>query len=478
MAYQEVKTENYGTRLSNSFKGIVTGLIMFVAGTVLIWWNEGRAVKTSDAIDEAQQNTVLVDNVSKIDPSLEGQLIHAQAFANSLDSLTDAAYGVGARAININREVEYYQWVEHAREETRERIGGTKETVTTYTYEQKWVSEPNTDPLKDPAYAGRNFALTTIPDNLILATNVQLGAYKLPGFIIDDISGSVPVMAKMTQDQVNQLSQSVMRNDPNLRMGQMVANNVYQGVQQPINQAIDKGVDAVVNKVIEEVNDTTGDSINKSNAGNDSVKSAPVQYGTTNVVDAPYAHVRDNVVYIGPNPNAPSIGDVRITFTCVMPKDISIIAVVSGDTFKRYKASNGNQFYRVASSKQDADDMFDAAQTENAIWTWVLRVVGVLLVCGGVRGLFGWLIALFNFLPFLSKIVGLGVNLICNVFGFVWSLLVFAVAWLFYRPILAICILVVAGALIYYLVKRGKDQKKEEKAEPESSKQATPPPVE
>ena len=238
MAYQEVKTENYGTRLSNSFKGIVTGLIMFVAGTVLIWWNEGRAVKTSDAIDEAQQNTVLVDNVSKIDPSLEGQLIHAQAFANSLDSLTDAAYGVGARAININREVEYYQWVEHAREETRERIGGTKETVTTYTYEQKWVSEPNTDPLKDPAYAGRNFALTTIPDNLILATNVQLGAYKLPGFIIDDISGSVPVMAKMTQDQVNQLSQSVMRNEPNLRMGQMVANNVYQGVQQPINQAI------------------------------------------------------------------------------------------------------------------------------------------------------------------------------------------------------------------------------------------------
>lgn len=37
MAYQEVKTENYGTRLSNSFKGIVTGLIMFVAGTVLAY---------------------------------------------------------------------------------------------------------------------------------------------------------------------------------------------------------------------------------------------------------------------------------------------------------------------------------------------------------------------------------------------------------------------------------------------------------
>ena len=49
MAYQEVKTTGYGTRVGNSFKGIFSGLILFCLATALLWWNEGRAVKTDKA---------------------------------------------------------------------------------------------------------------------------------------------------------------------------------------------------------------------------------------------------------------------------------------------------------------------------------------------------------------------------------------------------------------------------------------------
>jgi hypothetical protein len=38
----------------------------------------------------------------------------------------------------------------------------------------------------------------------------------------------------------------------------------------------------------------------------------------------------------------------------------------------------------------------------------------------------------------------------------VWSLLVIAIAWIFYRPVLAIIILAAVGALVYFLVKRSK----------------------
>ena len=45
MAYQEVTTTGYGTRVGNSFKAIGSGFLLFIAGTALLWWNEGRAVQ-------------------------------------------------------------------------------------------------------------------------------------------------------------------------------------------------------------------------------------------------------------------------------------------------------------------------------------------------------------------------------------------------------------------------------------------------
>ena len=63
MAYTKTTTTGYGQRLSGSLKGIVGGLVMFVAGTCLLWWNEGRAVKTAKAIKEAQSVAVHVDDV-------------------------------------------------------------------------------------------------------------------------------------------------------------------------------------------------------------------------------------------------------------------------------------------------------------------------------------------------------------------------------------------------------------------------------
>ncbi len=50
MAYQEVTKTSYGSRLGSSLRGIITGLILFVAATALLWWNEGRAVKTLSLI--------------------------------------------------------------------------------------------------------------------------------------------------------------------------------------------------------------------------------------------------------------------------------------------------------------------------------------------------------------------------------------------------------------------------------------------
>ena len=65
MAYQEQKTTGYGTRVGNSFKAIGSGLIMFCIGTALLWWNEGRTVKTEKMLDEVGGNYVEMENPNK-----------------------------------------------------------------------------------------------------------------------------------------------------------------------------------------------------------------------------------------------------------------------------------------------------------------------------------------------------------------------------------------------------------------------------
>ena len=47
MAVTEVTKTSYGQRVGSSFRGIGSGILLLIVGTVLLWWNEGRAVKTA-----------------------------------------------------------------------------------------------------------------------------------------------------------------------------------------------------------------------------------------------------------------------------------------------------------------------------------------------------------------------------------------------------------------------------------------------
>ena len=326
-------------------------------------------------------------DVSEIDPSLHGKLIHACAFADTKDILTDGLFGVSENAIAISRKVEYYQWVEHSTTETRDRIGGGQETITTYTYEKDWTSSPvNSRSFSDPAYQSSNFVLTTVEAKTERAKNVSFGGYKLPPFIVSSISGSIPAESKLTPEEIGQWE-----------------------------------------KVIYEKYPTTMQMV----------------------------HVRGTMVYFGASPSSPNIGDVSVTFSKIMPKDISIIAQVNGSTFEPYIAKNGKTVSSVSMGTVSSEAMFAGKHSANSMLTWILRLVGLFLVIGGLKSMFSILPTLFKVLPFLGKIVGAGVGLVCTVFGAAWSLIIIALGWLWYRPLIGIALLVVAIAGIWFLRKKG-----------------------
>ncbi|MBR1711952.1 MAG: TMEM43 family protein [Alloprevotella sp.] len=428
MAYTETTTTGYGTRVGRSFKGIGTGIIMFFAGTALLWWNEGRAVKTDKMLNEAEKVTVEMENPNKLQPEFEGELVCASAVATTTDSLTDTEYGLGATAIALTRKVEYYQWVESSHSESKDKFGGKEETVTTYTYDRQWVSSPvNSDAFKDPAYQGKNFTLTQAENKNLWAENVTFGAYKLPEGMVQSITSREPIVLDLDKNRLTDW-------DKNAR----IAYERRYGATPATQTA------AQATAVPDSLKTTVPDSIPQENK-----------------VDLQYVHQSGNVLYFGRTPQSPEVGDVRITFEKTVPAMVTIIGKVSGDTFKPFKAKNGKTFSTLVMGRQTADEIYEAEHTANNMWLWVLRLVGILLVINGLKGIFGFLETLLKVVPFVANIVGWGVGLVCTVIGIAWSLIIIAIAWLFYRPLLGIALLALAGFLVWVFAFKGKDKLKE-----------------
>jgi hypothetical protein len=466
MAFTETTTTGYGTRVGRSFKSIGSGFIIFCLATALLWWNEGRAVKTEKMLDEAGNAYVEMENPNKKDASLEGELICGTAMATTEDSLVDAQFGIGAKAIALRRTVEYYQWVEHAESKSEDKLGGKQVTTTTYTYSKQWVSSPvQSSQFKDPAYQNKNMVLTTVEDAEQYAENVSFGAYKLSESLIHSISSREGLDLAISEDLLSQFDKSTQ-----------AAYERFYGVQKSIQQqptqqpapqpAIPDSVRALLSDSAKAVLDSlqaVNDSIVKSMANAENKK------------DLQYVHQASNVLYFGRVPGSPEVGDVRVTFEIVVPAKVTVMAVVDGDTFKPYKAKNGKRFQTLVMGKKSGDEIIDAEKEANNMILWALRILGIMLVIAGLKGIFGFLETILKVVPFIANIFGWGVGVVCTVIGVVWSLIVIALAWLFYRPLLGIGLLVLAGFLIWVFAFKGKDKLKELASK---GKQAQPVPAE
>ena len=180
-----------------------------------------------------------------------------------------------------------------------------------------------------------------------------------------------------------------------------------------------------------------------------------------NKKDLEYIHQASNVLYFGRVPGSPEVGDVRVTFEKVVPAKCTIMAVVDGDSFKPYKAKNGKRFQTLVMGKKSGDEIIDAEKEANNMILWALRIIGIMMVIGGLKGIFGFLTTILKVVPFIAGIFGWGIGVVCTVIGIAWSLIVIALAWLFYRPLLGISLLVLAGFLVWVFAFKGKDKLKE-----------------
>lgn len=192
--------------------------------------------------------------------------------------------------------------------------------------------------------------------------------------------------------------------------------------------------------------------------------------------------VRDKVkvaegrYYMGANPAAPVVGDVRISFSTVNPSQVSLVGVQTGETFEPYQAKAGDTVLLVEEGMQTAAQMFKTAQDKNAVLTWILRAVGFFMFFLGTFLIFRPLAVFADVLPLFGTMLGAGIGFFAFLISIVLSSLTIAVAWIFVT-VLGVTLLVLAAGAIFWLIKRGRAKKAQRAGTALPPLPANPPPA-
>ena len=373
--FTETTSQSWFSRLKSAFTGIFVGILLVIAASVLLFWNEGRAVKRYKTLVEGA-GLVLSVPAARVDAENEGKLVHITGKAVTKEVLKDPLLGVAVNALRLVRKVEMLQWSQKSDSETKKKVGGSTETVTTYSYELNWSADPiDSTKFKQPE-GHQNTATFPATSETFSAQKVTVGAFSLNPSQISQ-SGSEKALA-------------------------LTARNVPGG-----------------------------------------------RIGNSEVVE------QTGILYTGSAAHDQA-GDVRISMQVAYPAVISLVARQTGDTFRPYKTTVGGTISLLSAGTVPADEMFQGAITSNTILTWVLRFVGFILMMVGFVMMLRILSVAGDLIPFIGSIIGAGTGFVAFILALVLSTLIIAVAWVFFRPLLALGLVGVAVAAIGFLVMRAK----------------------
>ncbi|MCB1427666.1 MAG: TMEM43 family protein [Nitratireductor sp.] len=190
--FTETTSTSWFTRLSRSFGGIFIGLLLVLVSLVGLFINEGRAVKTARALAEGAGIVTSID-ASAIDPARDGRLVHVSGAISPIGTPADPEFSISVPgALRLERQVEMYQWKETSSSETRNKVGGGTETVTTYRYEKTWSpSRIDSGAFRQPA--GHENPNMAIAGSQHLADGAELGAFRLTQSQISSLGETRPV---------------------------------------------------------------------------------------------------------------------------------------------------------------------------------------------------------------------------------------------------------------------------------------------
>lgn len=382
------------SRIRQSLGGILFGFIFFGLSFWLLWYNEGRAVRTAKGLKEGAEQVVSVTS-DNIDPANNNMLIHFSGTAIPSDTLQDDLLNIRTYGLKLKRNVEVYQWREKSESETKEKIGGAEETVTTYSYDKVWsgslISSSNFQE------AGHdNPTVKLVEDYYTAPAAINIGAFTLSPALVGKIGGfNTFQMPKLNDSLIKRLKSNL----------QPVNDNPFAFTASPKHQIV------------------------------------------------------NNQLFLGQgSASYPEIGDIRISYSYVPSGPFSVIARQTDGQLAAHTTSHKTQILMLQTGVVTADHMFEQALRQNKFVTWLLRAGGFFLMFLGLSMILRPLVVLASVLPFLGRILNFGTSVFAGVLAAIFSFVTIGLAWVFYRPILGISLLVIALGIFVYFYRRGRDK--------------------
>lgn len=368
MTTTETTSTSWFSRLGNSFKNIFIGFLLIIGAIILLFWNEGRAVKTEQNLKEGFSVVVSV-SPDKKDLKNDGKLIHFSGMTKSPNLLTDGEFGISASALKMQRIVEVYQWKEESKSKTVQKLGGGTETTTTYTYSKDWSDKLIDSSTFKEAETHQNPSFKLFSDQEWISSGVTVGEYAISEDLLSALSG-------------------------------------YKSFTIPQEM-----------------------------------------FDAKNTTSSAQLQLAGNIIYYQTsNATTPEIGNTRIKYEIIAPQDISVIYKQSGDMLVPYQTKNGSSISMIQLGKSTAEEMFKSAQESNKTMTWILRFVGALLLFIGFNMILGVLPVIGSVIPFIGNVIGAGVGLVSGLLTIIVATVVIAIAWITYRPLIAVILFAVAVA--------------------------------
>ena len=184
-------SKGWFSRIGGAFAGVLIGIVLIFGCVWGLAWNEGNAVKVARGLTEGA-GAVVEAAASPIDPANDQKLVHVAGDIAVTAPLEDNEFGVSAAGVKLSRTAETYQWQEESKSESRTKLGGGEETVTTYTYSKVWsASAIDSSEFNTPA--GHENPAPTFESAEVFATDAVLGGYQLEENVLAQVGGAQPL---------------------------------------------------------------------------------------------------------------------------------------------------------------------------------------------------------------------------------------------------------------------------------------------
>ncbi|WP_182867924.1 TMEM43 family protein [Stieleria mannarensis] len=440
-----VSEESWFGRIGKAFVGILFGGLLTVVSVPLLFWNEGRAVRTAKGLKEGAK--VVVDiQPDSVESANDGKFVHTSGDVQTDDILRDDDFAIEFNGIRLTRHVEMFQWNENEQTSKEKKLGGGTRTTTTYTYEKDWFPGLIDSSEFDEAQSHQNPTEFVYADRTYQAKNVSLGQFRLPDSLVAMIGGEEALElgpANLPQDLRDR---SVIRKD-----GPEGGSRIYIFSSPPPHQESTPAPTAAAELTLTAPDQSRPADGDRREPVDVPSESPPAEQETSTLRSA--IDPRDT------SERSPQIGDVRVWFTATPVQTVSLLSQQTGDSFQPFQTHYGTTINVLKVGIHSAAEMIAQEEAANRMLTWFLRVAGTGMMFFGLMLVLRPLVVLADVLPIAGSLVGFGTAIVAGLLTIAGAMTVIGIAWVFYRPLLGITLLVIAGAAIFIIFRRGRSKR-------------------